>query len=113
MSKVDELNSRIDECKMKLGAAKEQEAVLCFCLNTAEKHVAKMDQDTAARIAESRRVRLGKVRPSVRPSVRRLSFFACLSTNTTFCRRRRGLLVLRSFLFAHLDSPFPSRLRRS
>ena len=61
MSKVDELNSQLDEYRMKLGAAKEQEAVLCFCLNTAENHVAKSDRETASRIADSRKIRLTKV----------------------------------------------------
>ena len=42
----------MDGVKVKMNSAKERENVYLFCLNTAEKHIAKLDQTTGPLLTE-------------------------------------------------------------
>ena len=61
VSNIDELTTRVDEYKTKAQSARDQENVLQFCLNTAERHLEASDPAVAAKIAESRKARLARV----------------------------------------------------
>lgn len=66
VSTVDSLQTQVDAFKLKSGAGTEVEQLLHFAASTAEKHVAKADPTTAAKLTQNKKMRLAKVEESLK-----------------------------------------------